>query len=166
MACPGTDWLTDLSQRIPKSTDFGIDWDVEILEDTYRDTSPSACFWWIMVRNVILALFSNLPREGEVGFCYFFILRNLLFYVICYCSSKFFLIFDGNDWNIGDKHQFRADQAEGSVHDFQIYKDCVGSAVAPDIQAKTDSGYQGIAVYHANSEGPYKKSKNQGREGV
>ena len=53
-----------------------------------------------------------------------------------------------------------ADQAEGSVHDFQIYKDSVGSAVSPDIQAKTDSGYQGIASYHANSEVPYKKSKN------
>jgi hypothetical protein len=52
-----------------------------------------------------------------------------------------------------------ADQAEGSVHDFHIYKDSVGSAVAPDIQAKTDSGYQGIATYHANSEVPYKKSK-------
>ena len=53
-----------------------------------------------------------------------------------------------------------ADQAEGSVHDFQIYKDHVGSAVSPDVQAKTDSGYQGIASYHANSEVPYKKSKN------
>ena len=31
--------------------------------------------------------------------------------------------------------------------------------MAPDIQAKTDSGYQGIATYHANSEVPYKKSK-------
>jgi len=53
-----------------------------------------------------------------------------------------------------------ADQAEGSVHDFQIYKDSVGSAVSPDIQAKTDSGYQGIASYHANSAVPCKKSKN------
>jgi len=40
-----------------------------------------------------------------------------------------------------------ADQAEGSVHDFQIYKDHVGSAVSPDVQAKTDCGYQGIASY-------------------
>jgi hypothetical protein len=53
-----------------------------------------------------------------------------------------------------------ADQAEGSVHDFQIYKDSVGCAVSPDVRAKTDSGYQGIASYHANSELPYKKSKN------
>jgi len=53
-----------------------------------------------------------------------------------------------------------ADQAEGSIHDFQIYKDRVGRALSPDIQAKTDSGYQGIASYHANSEVPYKKSKN------
>jgi hypothetical protein len=52
------------------------------------------------------------------------------------------------------------DQAEGSVHDFQIYKDSVGSAVSLDVRVKTDSGYQGLASYHANSEVPYKKSKN------
>ena len=66
------------------------------------------------------------------------------------------MIFDPEaDWVLS------ADQAEGSVHDFQIYKDSVGSAVSPDVQAKTDSGYQGIASYHANSEVPYKKSKNR-----
>ena len=53
-----------------------------------------------------------------------------------------------------------ADQDEGSVHDFQIYKDSVGCAVSPDVQIKTDSGYQGIASYHANSAVPCKKSKN------
>ena len=53
-----------------------------------------------------------------------------------------------------------ADQAEGSVHDFHLYKDSVGSAVAPDVRTKTDSGYQGIVAYHANSELPYKQSKN------
>ena len=52
------------------------------------------------------------------------------------------------------------DQTEGCVHDFRIFKDSTGSAVSPDITAKTDSGYQGIATYHANSEVPYKKSKN------
>jgi hypothetical protein len=51
-------------------------------------------------------------------------------------------------------------QAEGSVHDFQIYKDSVGSAVSADVQIKTDSGYQGIAAYHAESAVPYKKSVN------
>jgi hypothetical protein len=53
------------------------------------------------------------------------------------------------------------DQAKGSVHDFRLYKNRTGSAIAPDIQAKTDSGYQGIKDYHANSEVPYKKSKNR-----
>ena len=52
------------------------------------------------------------------------------------------------------------EQAAGSVQDFQIYKDSVGSAVSPDIQVKADSGYQGIAAYHRNSEVPFKKSKN------
>jgi hypothetical protein len=52
-------------------------------------------------------------------------------------------------------------QAAGSVHDFTIYKDSTGSAMSPDIQAKTDSGYQGIANYHANSEVPFKKTKNR-----
>jgi len=51
------------------------------------------------------------------------------------------------------------EQALVSVHDFQIYKDSVGSAVSPDIQVKADSGYQGIAAYHRNSEVPFKKSK-------
>jgi len=32
--------------------------------------------------------------------------------------------------------------------------------VSLEIQAKMDSGYQGVAQYHANSEVPYKKSKN------
>jgi hypothetical protein len=53
------------------------------------------------------------------------------------------------------------DQAEGSVHDFQLYKNSVGVAVHPDVAIKTDSGYQGIAAYHANSEVPHKKSKNK-----
>jgi hypothetical protein len=52
------------------------------------------------------------------------------------------------------------DQAEGSIHDFQLYKDSIGSAVNPEITLKADSGYQGITAYHVNSETPYKKSKN------
>ena len=53
------------------------------------------------------------------------------------------------------------DQSKGSVHDFQLYKSSVGSAVASDIRIKTDSGYQGIGTYHANSALPYKKRKNR-----
>jgi hypothetical protein len=52
-------------------------------------------------------------------------------------------------------------QAEGSVHDFTLYKDSVGSAVSPDVKIKVDSGFQGIAAFHANSEVPFKKSKNR-----
>jgi hypothetical protein len=52
------------------------------------------------------------------------------------------------------------EQAEGCIHDFRIYKDHTGAAVSADVRIKTDSGYQGIAEYHANSEVPYKKSKN------
>jgi hypothetical protein len=52
-------------------------------------------------------------------------------------------------------------QAEGSVHDFTIYKDSTGSAVSPDVKVKVDSGFQGIVAFHANSEVPFKKSKNK-----
>lgn len=55
----------------------------------------------------------------------------------------------------------RVDQAEGSVHDFKIDKDSTGRAVSSDITIKVDSGYQGIAKYHVNSESPYKKGKNR-----
>jgi len=53
------------------------------------------------------------------------------------------------------------EQAPGSVHDFTLYKSSVGSAVRPDVKMKADSGYQGIADYHANSEVPFKKGKNR-----
>jgi hypothetical protein len=52
-------------------------------------------------------------------------------------------------------------QAEGSVHDFTMYKDSTGSAVSSDVKIKVDSGYQGIVAFHANSEVPFKKSKNR-----
>ena len=52
-------------------------------------------------------------------------------------------------------------QAPGSVHDFTLYKSSTGSAVSVDVKMKADSGYQGIAEYHANSEVPFKKSKNR-----
>jgi len=53
------------------------------------------------------------------------------------------------------------DQTKGCVHDFRLDKDRTGRAVSSEIQAKMDSGYQGVAEYHANSEIPYKKSKNR-----
>jgi hypothetical protein len=52
-------------------------------------------------------------------------------------------------------------QAMGSVHDFTLYKESIGAAVSPDVKIKVDSGYQGIATYHVNSEVPFKKSKNR-----
>jgi hypothetical protein len=52
-------------------------------------------------------------------------------------------------------------QAVGSVHDFTLYKESIGSSVYPDVKIKVDSGYQGIVSYHANSEVPFKKSKNR-----
>jgi len=53
------------------------------------------------------------------------------------------------------------EQAAGSVHDFTLYKSSVGSAVRPNVQMKADSGYQGIAAYHPNSEIPFKKGKDR-----
>ena len=53
------------------------------------------------------------------------------------------------------------EQAKGSVHDFKLYKNRTGHAVSPEIKAQMDSGYQGIVAWHANSEVPYKKSKNR-----
>jgi hypothetical protein len=52
-------------------------------------------------------------------------------------------------------------QAEGSVHDFTLYKESTGSAVSPEVRVKVDSGYQGIVAYHTNSEVPFKKSQNR-----
>ena len=52
-------------------------------------------------------------------------------------------------------------QAPGSVHDFTLYKSSTGSAVSVDVKMKADSGYQGIAEYHANSEIPFKKGKSR-----
>jgi len=53
------------------------------------------------------------------------------------------------------------EQAAGSVHDFTLYKSSTGAAVSPDVKMKADSGYQGIAAFHANSEVPFKKGKNR-----
>jgi hypothetical protein len=53
------------------------------------------------------------------------------------------------------------EQAVGSVHDFTLYKSSMGRAVSSDVQIKADSGYQGLAEYHANCGVPFKKSKNR-----
>ena len=53
------------------------------------------------------------------------------------------------------------EQAAGSVYDFALYKSSTGRAVSPDVKMKVDSGYQGIAEYHANCEVPFKKSKSR-----
>ena len=47
------------------------------------------------------------------------------------------------------------EQAEGSVHDFTLYKDSTDAAVSPDVKIKADSGYQGLAAYHTNSDVPF-----------
>ena len=50
-------------------------------------------------------------------------------------------------------------QDAGKTHDFQMYKDSVGSGVQKAIKIQADSGFQGIGKVHANSETPKKKSK-------
>ena len=52
-------------------------------------------------------------------------------------------------------------QCKGKDHDFKLYKDEFGSAVAEWIKLYADSGFQGILDFHKNSETPKKKSKNQ-----
>ena len=49
--------------------------------------------------------------------------------------------------------------AGGSVHDFEMYKENVGTAVLDRIRLLADSGFQGIVKYHKNSLVPKKKSK-------
>jgi len=49
--------------------------------------------------------------------------------------------------------------AEGSMHDFKLYTDSIGSAVHGDITVFGDSGYQGIKNLHGNSDTPKKKPK-------
>jgi hypothetical protein len=51
-------------------------------------------------------------------------------------------------------------QSEGSVHDFALFKDEIEQRIHEDIVILADSGYQGIRDLHANSEIPFKKSKN------
>ena len=47
----------------------------------------------------------------------------------------------------------------GKTHDFKLYKDSVGHRMLSTIKAQADSAYQGITMYHLNSETPKKKPK-------
>jgi hypothetical protein len=58
-----------------------------------------------------------------------------------------------------NKHILDVRQAAGSVHDFKLFKDTIGTAVDPSILIQADLGYQGIADLHANSQIPKKESK-------
>ena len=49
----------------------------------------------------------------------------------------------------------------GKTHDFEIWKKSIGMKVVKHIKIQGDSGYQGIAKLHQNSETPKKKSKKQ-----
>ncbi|MCL2119493.1 MAG: transposase, partial [Planctomycetaceae bacterium] len=51
------------------------------------------------------------------------------------------------------------DQAEGSVHDFGLFKLSV-RGIFWGILLLADSGYQGLPALHKNSRIPFKKSKN------
>jgi hypothetical protein len=50
-------------------------------------------------------------------------------------------------------------QAKGSVHDFNLYKDTIGKNIDESIVIQTDLGYLGIEKLHANSLLPIKESK-------
>ena len=52
-------------------------------------------------------------------------------------------------------------QCKGRGHDFKLYKDEFGCAVAQWIKLMGDSGFQGILDFHKNSETPKKKSKRK-----
>jgi hypothetical protein len=50
-------------------------------------------------------------------------------------------------------------EAKGSVHDFTVYKDSIGSSVSNSIPLDADLGYLGIEGCHSNSFIPVKSSK-------
>jgi len=51
-------------------------------------------------------------------------------------------------------------QAQGSVHDFKLYKDTIGKNIDESILVQTDLGYLGIEQLHENSLIPIKESKH------
>jgi hypothetical protein len=50
--------------------------------------------------------------------------------------------------------------ANGKRHDFKLFKES-GVRLKPETALKTDTGYQGIARFHANSALPRKKTKKK-----
>ena len=48
---------------------------------------------------------------------------------------------------------------KGRIHDFRLLRES-GMSAPKDTRCLADSGYQGLAKLHTNSETPYKKSKN------
>jgi hypothetical protein len=51
-------------------------------------------------------------------------------------------------------------QRKGSVHDFKVYKETIGRAVAPSIEINADLGYPGIEKLHGNSLTPKKAGRH------
>ena len=60
--------------------------------------------------------------------------------------------------DLKSKQILATDLATGSTHDFQLFKES-RSLPTPTIAILADSGYQGIAKVHENSQTPDKKSK-------
>jgi len=52
------------------------------------------------------------------------------------------------------------EEAKGSEHDFEVYKNTIGKSVSNTIPIDADLGYMGIEAYHSNSFIPIKTSKN------
>lgn len=50
-------------------------------------------------------------------------------------------------------------EANGSEHDFEVYKDTIGKSVNNSIPLDADLGYLGIEDYYSNSVIPLKSSK-------
>jgi hypothetical protein len=50
-------------------------------------------------------------------------------------------------------------EAKGSEHDFNVYKDTIGKSISNSIPLDADLGYLGIEQYHSNSFIPKKSSK-------
>jgi hypothetical protein len=50
-------------------------------------------------------------------------------------------------------------EAKGSVHDFKVFMDTIGSTISESILIHADPGYLGIEKLHENSRIPVKASK-------
>jgi hypothetical protein len=60
----------------------------------------------------------------------------------------------------GNKHILDVQEAKGSVHDFKLYKETIGSSVCKSIPIDGDSGYQGLQKLHPVCRLPIKAGKN------